>query len=562
MRFPKVTILFLLPCALALGCSRNMVGAKLADVDSYIQEYPDSALTVLESLDRADLVTPNQKAMFSLLYAMALDKNYIDTTDIQIIQPALSYFTRKDRQSMEANYYAGRICINGGDYSNALIHYNTALEKVAPDDYKYQGLIYYSIGNAYLFSFSFKEELTFHKKALEAFQALGDSHYIDLAAFGVANAYHNNRDFHAADSLYHGICASGDSLRPVALSSMVALADNYLKSGDFNDECVRSLIETALEHGRGLRLEEYYEYAYVLSRLGECNKAESILHSLAVYPDTYTSLWWRYKIELEKGNYKEAEELLEASIELQNLEVREKLTQSVFKSQSEYYRYAMLSTKQKQTILHQRFLLVSALFVLVLSAFVLIYKRRKRIFQDEKEKLLLALEESENMLQIISDDSRQLLEEEHESHREKVLELQKMYASLYQKQFSAIGRYYDASYLGNPERASQKMVRNVTSEINSILAEISTLSNDQHKFEERINKDADNIIAKIRSDYPKFTESDIRFICYIVVGFDATTISVLMNITGENARVKRYRIRHRLLNNSGPNAGLYRIWFE
>ena len=57
-----------------------------------------------------------------------------------------------------------------------------------------------------------------------------------------------------------------------------------------------------------------------------------------------------------------------------------------------------------------------------------------------------------------------------------------------------------------------------------------------------------------------FSESDIRFICYMVAGFDATTISVLMNISTDNVRVKRSRIRHRILSNEGPNAALYRVW--
>ena len=84
----------------------------------------------------------------------------------------------------------------------------------------------------------------------------------------------------------------------------------------------------------------------------------------------------------------------------------------------------------------------------------------------------------------------------------------------------------------------------------------------QTKFESRINRDADNIIAKIRKDYPKYSEDDIRFICYIIAGFDTTTISVLMDISGENARVKKHRIRSRMLRDNGENAALYKIWFE
>ena len=60
----------------------------------------------------------------------------------------------------------------------------------------------------------------------------------------------------------------------------------------------------------------------------------------------------------------------------------------------------------------------------------------------------------------------------------------------------------------------------------------------------------------------KYSDDDIRLICYLVAGFDATTISVLMNITGENARVKKHRIRGRLLRDKGENSALYRLWLE
>ena len=184
--------------------------------------------------------------------------------------------------------------------------------------------------------------------------------------------------------------------------------------------------------------------------------------------------------------------------------------------------------------------------------------------------MLLTIAESEDMLKLMSNDA-QLLQSEHEelvsqfrneqaSHKEMVLALQRMYAGLYQKQFSDIGRYYDATYLCDKDRASQNIIRKVSSDINSILSEISDQSDGQQKFEARINKDADDIVSKLRTDYPKFSESDIRFICYMVAGFDATTISVLMNISTDNVRVKRSRTRHRILSNEGPNAALYRVW--
>ena len=50
----------------------------LADVDSYIESRPDSALVVLEGIDKAELTSKELEAKYALLLSQALDKNYID----------------------------------------------------------------------------------------------------------------------------------------------------------------------------------------------------------------------------------------------------------------------------------------------------------------------------------------------------------------------------------------------------------------------------------------------------------------------------------------------------
>ena len=257
--------------------------------------------------------------------------------------------------------------------------------------------------------------------------------------------------------------------------------------------------------------------------------------------------------------------MLEESIRMQNLLVRETISQSVFKSQSDHFRHAMLSVRQEKTILRQRCFMAILSLMLALAFITFLFMRKRRLMAEENDRLLMTVDESEKMLGIMRLDFESkcsVMEEERAARKKKVMELQKMYAGLYQRQFSDIGKYYDSSYPENPDKAAQKITRQVSAEIGKILSEISVQSGKQSKFEARINRDADNIIAKIRKDYPRYSEDDIRLICYIIAGFDATAISVLMGITGENARVKKHRIRGRLLRDTGANAELYRIWLE
>lgn len=114
-------------CAAAvvlLSCSKADLETErtLADVASFIEERPDSALTILDTMDSFSLTTSALKARHSLLLAMARDKNYIDDTTDSIIAPAVSWYRRHGSadEKLMMNYYRGRIAMNAGDYETAM----------------------------------------------------------------------------------------------------------------------------------------------------------------------------------------------------------------------------------------------------------------------------------------------------------------------------------------------------------------------------------------------------------------------------------------------------------
>ena len=79
----KRTIYILFAAVLLLSCgAREIKDARkiLDNVESFIQERPDSALSVLEGIDKSNLNNKGLKARHGLLLSMALDKNFIDLT--------------------------------------------------------------------------------------------------------------------------------------------------------------------------------------------------------------------------------------------------------------------------------------------------------------------------------------------------------------------------------------------------------------------------------------------------------------------------------------------------
>ena len=105
------------------SCSARNQAHVLDDVESFISEDPERALSVIDSLSSSgELPGHGDKARFALLYSMALDKNYIDSTDDSLINVAVKWYRRHGSpdEKLKSYYYQGRIYQNAGDKESAM----------------------------------------------------------------------------------------------------------------------------------------------------------------------------------------------------------------------------------------------------------------------------------------------------------------------------------------------------------------------------------------------------------------------------------------------------------
>lgn len=556
---------------LFISCDNRQTKALLQDVETYIQERPDSALRVLRKVDSLTLNTKSLRARYSLLFAMALDKNYIDTTALSILEPTVAYYERlgSPQDKMLSCYYLGRIYANRKDYPNAVIFYSQALRESSEYDYYHRGLIYAASADAYNASFNDEEELRNTILAYECFEKIGDKD-LDLSLYKVAQAYHNNERFDVADSLYSLVYSGKDSTSRLALYAMEDLVSNDLYQEKQDVERDLELLEYVAEHRGNLSLESYYEYAYLLLLAGKESEAENILSQLSNREANGKTMEIRYRIAECKGQNEEALALLKSMLSHQNDVVKKKLAQSVFKAQSDYYRLTAEVSEQKSTISNQRSIIILITGLMIIALLYVIFMKRKSTLIREKDRLTQAVEESERLLETVrnraneekSEREKDILDLKSRNEREqdKIKDLREMYVALYQKRFSEIGKYYDAASSHRLESIKEKAYHDVISSTQALFEEIASGSEGQKKFEARINADLDDIVSKIRSDFPKLKDDDIRFICYLIVGFDTSTISFLMDISKENVRVKKHRLREKLNGYAGPNETLYRLF--
>lgn len=567
----RFVIIFLLMSFLLVSCDNRQTKSLLQDVETYIQERPDSALRVLRKVDSLTLNTKSLRARYSLLFAMALDKNYIDTTALSILEPTVAYYERlgSPQDKMLSCYYLGRIYANRKDYPNAVIFYSQALRESSADDYYHKGLAYEALANAYSASFNTEEELRNAILAHDCFDKIRDKN-LALSRYKIAQAYHNNEQFDLADSLYSSVYSGLDSTSKLAFYAMEDQVSNDLQREGPDVERDIKLLEYVAEHRGNLTLTSYYEYAYLLLLIGNKSTAENILSQLSEIDESVETMEIRYRIAKYEEHDKEALTLLKGLLLYQNDVVKKQLAQSVFKAQSDYYRLTAEVSEQKSTIANQRSVIILIASLMMAGLLYIVFMKRKTALIREKDRLAQAVEESERLLETVRNRAKQEKEERdkdifdlksrNERERDKIKELRDMYVSLYQKRFYEIGKYYDAASSHRLESIKEKAYHDVISSTQTLFEEIASGSEGQKKFEARINADLDDIVSKIRSDFPKLKDEDIRFICYLIVGFDTSTISFLMDISKENVRVKKHRLREKLNGYSGPNETLYRLF--
>lgn len=556
---------------LLVSCDNRQTKSLLQDVETYIQERPDSALRVLRKVDSLTLNTMALRARYSVLFAMALDKNYIDTTALSILEPTVAYYEKfgSPKDKMLSYYYLGRIYSNRKDYPNAVIYYLQALRESSADDYYHKGLAYEALANAYSASFNNEEELRNAILAHDCFDKIRDKN-LALSRYKIAQAYHNNEQFDLADSLYSSVYSGLDSTSKLAFYAMEDQVCNDLQQEKPEVKRDLRLLEYVAEHRGNLSLESYYEYAYLLLLAGKESEAENILSQLSNREANGKTMEIRYRIAECKGQNEEALALLKSMLSHQNDVVKKKLAQSVFKAQSDYYRLTAEVSEQKSTIANQRSVIILIAGLMMAGLLYIVFMKRKTALIREKDRLAQAVEESERLLETVrnraneekSEREKDILDLKSRNEREqdKIKDLREMYVALYQKRFSEIGKYYDAASSHRLESIKEKAYHDVISSTQALFEEIASGSEGQKKFEARINAELDDIVSKIRSDFPKLKDDDIRFICYLIVGFDTSTISFLMDISKENVRVKKHRLREKLNGYSGPNETLYRLF--
>lgn len=523
---------------------------KLGLIDNYVRERPDSAITELASIDRNSLRKKDQ-ARYDLVYATALERSFSDTSDINIILPALHYFEKHGPKEylMRSYHCLGRFYQNEKDWQNAYLSYKKAEELAEySSDYYFKTVLYSSLRYVLSITHHNEEWLNYCEKTLEFTRIYAkDSSWISRDLMEYAVALSDCGLYETSDSVFN----EGTLFLARKTANQTELlygAQTAMRKVGIRPALAIEYIERALAMGAELNDDLAYTYSYALILQGKKEKAEDYLDSLRKLPPTLESNFWNYKICRRLKDYKSAMEYCEEFDRLRFEDYNDKNNFSVHKAEAERNEAIAALNKAESHILRLMFLLAVLLFIGLIAIALYRYQSIKRKRQEELSKMEDIAEETSRLLGI------------HQALEDKYLRLQQSFCSVYQNQLSELGRLcekgiseIDAATIKN------KAITVSTEKIEKIIKDIRGKKDSQLSLEKEIDANLDGIITKIRNDFPEFEDEDILFICYMAMHFDTTTIAFLADVSKTNIRVKKHRYREKIFSKPSPYLDLYHL---
>ena len=136
---PVLGLLALVLVVMAAGCGRApRYDQRLVQADSLMQPAPDSALAIVEAVNRDSLADEGDRAYRDLLLTQARYRCYIVATSDSDINRALSFYRRHngEREKLTRAYiYKGAVMDELGHPDSAMYYYKYAEASLEPNDY-------------------------------------------------------------------------------------------------------------------------------------------------------------------------------------------------------------------------------------------------------------------------------------------------------------------------------------------------------------------------------------------------------------------------------------------
>lgn len=583
-------IIVLISIIMLVACERHAPAWKQMEIaENLMNAKPNSALAVLEGIPASDVKGKETSARYALLKSIALDKNYIDTTTFDVLQPAIDYYLKKGSpdEQLWTYYYQGRIYQNRGDDDSAMCSFMNGLDlRQRVTDTLLLAHTLVAQGTLYFKQYKTSEFVHNNLDAAKLYEGISKDILKIKSYTNALDGYAMLNDKSAADSLL-SICVPLVQKNPdgevYLFPSLLSYTIEFCSPDD---------IKAFLDEYQDLELtkDETMNFAKGYSKIGEYDKALTLLSGISLIGTALDSLKYAsVKIEIleKQGKYEQALNLYKdysAILErYQNELISKDLLFSDKKHQLEIE--SLMEIQDRDRIIWVTLCGIFCLIILVGWLYYRGYRSRSKRILTEKENKNLKLEqdnlrkekekaELERDKKILEAENlekdKKRLEAEQRQHELETANLKLEIVQLESERDNLKEIQKEQSELAKP---IQNVIKNRLDLLNGLLAKeitnnesyaepynkwIETVHNDKKKF-------MDSTRLAFAASHPKFIEyleqhelstDEINYLCLYAIGLRGKEV-------GEYIQIKRhYIISHEIRKKLGideheTNIGLY-----
>lgn len=508
------------------SCSSSVKSPLLLSADSLMEIYPDSALSILESISSPQKLPRADRALYALLLTQARHKNYIALGDDSLIKTAVEYYgdKKKSVRAAKAHYYWGATYGEKGYTSFAVDEYLTAIRLMPVRD-EFLAMIYDNLADCYEKDDLYDIAIEAYRQAYQILEG-GSQQTYPLRGIARICLLQNKKDsalLYYQKALDYALVEQDSSLIG-ALYHDLAMVYNEKKDYVQADKYVSKAMIMQGDDAVNVCLSK----AQIMLNLNKLDSASYFfsknIDQLNIYGKAvcYDGM---HQIAKKRGEWKIATENMDAyrvlydSMQIMN--DNEELNRLMDKHQLEEHK-RLLSEHTKMLV----FTLVSVFFFLmIICVFCFMWNDRKR----KKRYIALQRELTQNRVDTM------LLKEEEVSETNKE-DLDKKRSKLTEQQIqlciSVLKTTNCYDQLEALEKATPKQLLVMRSLRKEIRSEISSAFVD--------------VMMNLKERYPALTGDDIFYCVLSLLCCSKTVMMELMDATSDALKTRKNRIKNKM----------------
>lgn len=555
-----IHILFLLTIGFTACQQHTDYPQAMQQAEAVMNNHPDSALTLLESMtDTLATLSEETRMYHQLLTIQAKDKQYITHTSDSLINHIVSFYEdygNKERLMM-AYYYQGSTYRDMNDAPRALKAFQQAIDLNVPNQ-DLLAKIYNQMGTLFMYQGLHDEVIRVNQKAIEAYLSLGKQNKISYFLRDIARMYEVKNMSDSALHYYKKACKTaledGDSVRYYGI--LGELGGFYYKIKEI-DVAKKILLKAADESIRKNKAHIHINLGNIYTESQQWDSAYHYYKKVLFFGDIYQKCYTYYDLgwlESRKGNYSQAMEYMKQYVQFKDSIDKIKETETVAKIYA-IYNYQHTEAENAHLKLNiekekiENLIILLTLSCITIGALIGFYHIKKKVQETLRiERVLKQIEEDKynNSLAIIKENEQKILLLDTTAKQCKHLEKE---LNLLQKEMLELRNKKIIETNNNDELRIATFLQSSLYELlqNASNGKATIKDEDWERIQSMLDYVYPHFSKRLHDLYPKLSPMEERICSLIKLSISPTGIARIVHRTGAaiaNARKRLHKKIH------------------